>query len=190
MLPILVCSPLYLRAGEKKDFQQWANLRAQSRAHLTRWEEIWDDSDLSYGRYLRRMRLFDREARRANGLSLFVFLPNPDNSSETLVGGVILTNIRYGASRSTTLGYWIGAPFVGKGYATLAVKAVLAYAIETMGLNRVEAACQPENSASIALLQKAGFRREGLATDYLKINGEWRDHILFAVTSRDYEASL
>lgn len=190
--PVLVSSPVYLRAGEKKDFESWVALRAASKVHLTRWEEDWGPDDLSYSVYSRRLRLFDRELRRSSGLSLFVFLTGPETgfgkTDEQLVGGVTLTNIRYGASRTATLGYWIGAPFVRQGYASLAIEALLAHAIETIGLNRIEAACQPENHASIALLNKTGFRKEGLGADYLKINGEWRDHLLFAVTARDYEA--
>ena len=187
--PVLVASSVYLRAGEKRDYEQWATLRGQSRQHLTQWEEDWKPEDISNAAYLRRMRFYEREARRSTGLALFVFLPGIGTAPERMVGGVTLTNIRYGASRSGVLGYWIGEPYLRQGYGMMAIKELLAHAINSMGLNRVEAACQPENTASLALMQKLGFRREGRAADYLKINGEWRDHILLAVTAREYEAS-
>ncbi|GJL95096.1 MAG: GCN5 family N-acetyltransferase [Hyphococcus sp.] len=187
--PVLLASSVYLRAGEKQDYEQWATLREQSRQHLTKWEEDWKPEEISNAAYIRRMRFYEREARRASGLALFVFLPGSETAPERMVGGVTLTNIRYGASRSGVLGYWIGEPYLRQGYAKMAIKELLAHAISSMGLNRVEAACQPENTGSLALLQKLGFRREGCAADYLKINGEWRDHVLFAVTAREYKAS-
>src|SRR5690606_2261601 len=102
------------------------------------------------------------------------------------VGGVTLSNIRYGASRSAQLGYWVGAPYVRRGYGAAAVKALSAHAFETIDLNRLVAACQPGNIASQKLLERCGFTREGLARDYLMINGQWRDHYIYAQTAGDY----
>lgn len=180
--PVLVRDPVYLRAPAAADYEDWARLREESREHLIKWEQDWAPEDLSVSAYRRRLRLFERDAKRAGGLSLFVF----HRSDRTLVGGLTLTNIRYGAARAGTLGYWIGASFLRRGFGSAAVEALLSHAFETLDLNRVEAACQPENVASQRLLRSCGFTREGRASDYLKINGRWFDHDLYAMTARRF----
>ncbi len=180
--PVLVRDPVYLRLPAAGDYAPWARLREESRTHLVLWEEDWSPEDLSYSAFRRRLKRIERDARRGGGLSLFVF----ERETRILVGGTTLTNIRYGAARAGNLGYWVGASHARRGYGAAAVKAVLGHAFDTIGLNRVEAACQPENQASRGLLAKCGFRREGCAKDYLKINGRWRDHDLFAITAQEF----
>ena len=102
------------------------------------------------------------------------------------MGGVSLTRITYEKMRSANLGYWMGKPFAGKGHMQKAVCAMLGHAFSTMGLNRVEAACVPENIRSIHTLTKCGFKEEGFAREYLEINGKLRDHILFAILKSDF----
>jgi ribosomal-protein-alanine N-acetyltransferase len=82
-----------------------------------------------------------------------------------------------------SLGYWAGERYAGKGYTTAAVRAVVRHAFEDLELHRVEAACQPDNFASRRVLEKAGFIQEGAARAYLKINGDWRDHLLFGIVN-------
>lgn len=180
--PILVCDPVYLRAPEARDYESWAALREESRSHLVTWEQDWAPEDISISSFRRRLRSFEREAKRASGLSLFVYR----REDRSLVGGLTLTNIRYGAARAATMGYWIGAPYIRKGYGLAAVEGAMAHAFDTIGLNRIEAACQPGNIASQRLLTACGFSREGRAEDYLKINGKWRDHDLYAITARRF----
>jgi ribosomal-protein-alanine N-acetyltransferase len=98
----------------------------------------------------------------------------------TLLGGVTLTNIRRGVTQSASVGYWIGLPYIRQGYTSDALAAMLRHAFEDLELNRVEAACMPSNRASLAVLERACFRQEGLARRYLKINGVFEDHILLA----------
>jgi [ribosomal protein S5]-alanine N-acetyltransferase len=93
--------------------------------------------------------------------------------------------VRRGVSQSGTLGYWMGAPHAGKGRMTRAVAATVDFALSRLRLHRIDAACIPENAPSIALLQRNGFRREGYARGFLKINGAWRDHLLFALVDGD-----
>ena len=75
----------------------------------------------------------------------------------------------------------MGAPHAGKGHMTRAVAAAARFGFSTLRLHRIEAACLPDNVASMTLLERNGFRREGLARAYLRINGAWRDHVLFAL---------
>lgn len=171
-----------LRSGSVDDYEAWLALRENSRPHLTEWEENWTREEATLSAYRQRLRHYDREMKRGAGLPLFAFR----RRDHALVGGVTLTNIRYGAARTALIGYWIGAPYTKCGYGTAAVEAMLCHAFTAIELNRIEAACQPANVASKKLLQRCGFRREGLARDYLRINGAWRDHEIYAMTAADY----
>jgi ribosomal-protein-alanine N-acetyltransferase len=82
----------------------------------------------------------------------------------------------------------MGAAHAGRGYMTAAVRAALPFAFTTLRLHRVEAACLPTNNASINLLEKVGFTREGYARRYLCINGFWQDHLLYAVVDEDWQS--
>lgn len=179
--PTLAAGPLVLRAPRVEDYAAWRLLRESGRAHLTRWEPDWTPDDVTLAAYRRRVRTYDRE-RRTGGAHAFFMVRRDD---ETLVGGVTLSGVRYQSSCSASLGYWVGERHARLGYGHAGVQAVVAFAFRTLGLNRVEAACQPDNEASARLLAKAGFREEGFARDYLFINGAWRDHRLFAITARD-----
>ena len=102
------------------------------------------------------------------------------NADDALVGGLTLANIRRGVAQAGSLGYWMGAPYARQGYMTAAVRALIPFAFGTLRLHRLEAACIPTNAASIRLLEKTGFVREGYAREYLCINGIWQDHLLYA----------
>ena len=106
-------------------------------------------------------------------------------TSGALVGGLTLCNVRRGVTQSCTLGYWIGAKHSRQGYMTAAVRAVVPFVFDSLELHRLEAACLPTNAASIKLLEKTGFQREGLARRYLRINGLWQDHLLYALLDTD-----
>jgi ribosomal-protein-alanine N-acetyltransferase len=122
-----------------------------------------------------------RDLREDVGYALFIFTA----SSGSLVGGLTLCNVRRGVTQSCTLGYWIGARFAQQGYMTAAVRAVVPFVFDSLELHRLEAACLPGNTASIKLLEKTGFKREGLARRYLRINGVWQDHLLYALLDSD-----
>lgn len=179
--PELVHDPVILRSAAASDFEEWRNLRESSREHLVQWEDDWRPGQLSRQAFKRRLKRQWAEMRRGGGLYLLSFRA----SDLSLIGGVTLTNIRYGAARSGLLGYWVGAPFIRQGFGAASVQAMLAHAFEGIGLNRVVAACQPDNAASQQLLQRCGFQHEGLARGYLKINGQWRDHLIFARIAAD-----
>jgi ribosomal-protein-alanine N-acetyltransferase len=106
----------------------------------------------------------------------FLIIRSSDN---TLVGGLTLANIRRGVAQAGSIGYWMGRPFVRRGYMTAAVRAIIPFAFASLRLHRLEAACIPSNAGSIRLLEKTGFVREGYAREYLCINGIWQDHLLY-----------
>jgi ribosomal-protein-alanine N-acetyltransferase len=86
------------------------------------------------------------------------------------------------------MGYRIGAPFAGKGYMTEGMMLVLRYAFTKMKLHRLEANIQPGNTASIALVKRLGFTKEGFSRRYLKVSGRWCDHERWAIISDDWRA--
>ena len=87
--------------------------------------------------------------------------------------------------QAADIGYWIGSPYLRKGYARAAVRRVLGHAFNTLRLHRVEAATRLDNDASRLLLISVGFTPEGVSRGYLKIYGEWRDHLKFAILKSD-----
>lgn len=168
-----------LRAPRWRDYSQWSDLRRVSRDFLQPWEPVWPEDDLERAAYRRRLIAYAREMDAGNAYPFFIFR----TSDNALVGGVTLSNVRRGVAQMGTLGYWMGQPYAGQGHMTAALRPLIAFAFETLGLHRVEAACLPDNQASHKLLLKSGFREEGKARAYLKINGSWRDHLLFGIVA-------
>lgn len=179
--PVLENGPVRLRPAVMNDYWAWAKLREESRAHLTEWEQDWTAEEVTAQAFRLRVKAYWREMKQGRAAPFLVFRRTDD----ALLGGVTLSHVRYGASCSASVGYWIGVDHLRKGYGTAAMEAALHHAFDRMGLHRVEAACQPANAASKALLLKTGFSKEGYARDYLNINGLWRDHLLFAIRASD-----
>jgi len=172
---------IHLRPPVQRDWRDWAALRAESREFLMPWEPTWTYDALTRGAYRRRLRMYRSEMRQGIGYSLLLFRRTDD----ALIGGVTLSNLRRGVAQSASLGYWVGRPYSRQGYMTEALLAVLDLSFGRLGLHRVEAACLPQNAASAGLLLKCGFREEGFAREYLRINGKWQDHRLFAILRSD-----
>ncbi len=109
-------------------------------------------------------------------------------SDDALVGVFNLSEIVRGAFQSGYLGYYSFTPHAGEGYMAGGLMLVLAEAFRTLRLHRVEANIQPTNARSMALVERAGFAREGYSRRYVKIAGRWRDHIRFALLAEDWRA--
>ena len=172
-----------LRPPRASDYAAWSALREGSRDYLQPWEPAWPDDDLTKAAYRRRLSIYAREMELGNAWPLFVFSAD----GRTLYGAVTLSNVRRGVAETGTLGYWIGQPFAGRGHATAAVRAMVGYAFGTLKLHRLEAACLPTNLGSKRVLEKSGLRQEGYARAYLKINGEWADHLLFGLVEDEID---
>jgi ribosomal-protein-alanine N-acetyltransferase len=179
--PVLESERVVLRTPQMSDYPAWAELRAASREFLTPWEPLWANDELSRASFRRRVRHYLRDLREDIGYALFIFTA----SADALVGGLTLCNVRRGVTQSCTLGYWIGARYARQGYMTAAVRTVIPFVFDSLELHRLEAACLPTNTASIKLLERTGFEREGLARRYLRINGVWQDHLLYALLDTD-----
>jgi [ribosomal protein S5]-alanine N-acetyltransferase len=175
-LPAIAGDGVLLRAPQMGDYAEWAALREASRDFLTPWEPTWPADDLTRSSFRRRIKRYFEDQRSDLAYPFFIFRKG-DNA---LVGGLTLANVRRGCAQAGSLGYWMGASFARQGHMTAAVRAVLPFAFATLRLHRIEAACIPANVASIHLLEKTGFQREGFARQYLCIDGVWQDHLLYA----------
>ncbi len=180
---ILLGERIFLRAPRVADHENWARLRRESEDFLRPWEPLWLEDELSMAAYRRRLRGYWREMRAGAALPLFIFA----RDSHELLGGLNLSNIRRGIAQAASLGYWIGKRHARQGYMTEAVRLVTRHAFSELKLHRVEAACIPDNEPSRRLLERCGFIREGLAREYLRINGRWRDHLLYALVREEVE---
>lgn len=172
---------LRLRFPRRDDFAAWADIRERSRAFLQPWEPVWPADDLTRAAFNRRMDRYEHEMRADSAYPFFLV----EKANGAILGGLTLANIRRRAAMSASLGYWMGAPHAGKGLMSTAVPALCRHAFGLLALERIEAACLPENAASIRVLEKAGFQREGFARGYLSIAGARRDHITFALLKSD-----
>ena len=181
LLPPIVGDGVMLRTPQMSDHAAWADVRETSRKFLTPWEPTWPPDDLTRSAFRQRIKRYAEDMRTDQAYPFFLFR----KEDEVLIGGLALANIRRGVAQAGSLGYWMGQSHIRKGYMTAAVRALLPVAFDVLRLHRVEAACIPTNLASVRLLEKTGFRREGYARAYLCINGIWQDHLLYAQLRTD-----
>ena len=172
----ILTARLSLRLPEHRDFREWAKLRHESKAFLSPWEPIWAPDHLSRASFTNRVYWSQRAVKNGNAVPLFVF----HKEAGQLVGAITLDNIRRGPSQVGTIGYWVGQQYARPGFMSEAIIAMVAHAFGALDLSRVESACLPDNLASRGVLEKAGFKYEGVAQSYIQINGRWRNHVLYA----------
>lgn len=166
----------FLRMPRFSDYRQWHLLRMQSRTFLEPWEPSWRQDELSESSFRARVLRNEQEFASGQAVPLFIFR----KEDMLLLGGLTIGYIRRGAAQSCMIGYWMGERHAGQGHMFAALQLVIPYIFSELQLHRIEAACIPDNVRSIRLLEKSGFQREGHLRDYLKINGQWRDHLMFS----------
>lgn len=127
---------------------------------------------------------FFQRSKRADTVCVFICLV----ADGSIIGAISLSQIFRGGFQNAYLGYCIGARYAGQGYMTEAIKLILSHAFKHLKLHRLEANIQPDNAASIALVKRAGFTREGFSRRYLKVCGRWRDHERWAITVDDWKS--
>lgn len=179
--PAIEGKGVYLRMPRMSDWAAWAQLREESRAFLAPWEPLWPDDDLTRAAFRRRLQRYAYDQQSDLGYAFLIF--RADDGA--MLGGITINNIRRGVAQAASIGYWMGAPHARKGYMSAALAALVPFAHGTLRLKRIEAACLPHNAASIGLLEKMHFSREGIARQYLCIAGKWQDHVLFARLAED-----
>ncbi len=176
-LPLLSDGEVTVRPLRRSDESAWMRVRQANREWLRPWEATTPanvpQEAVTFAGFVRKERRAWKRGEAFGGVILV---------NDELVGRVTLGGIRWGAERGGSIGYWIAESFAGRGITTRAVRLLIAYGFE-QGLHRIEIAVRPENAASLALVAKLGFREEGLRHAYLYIDGDWRDHRVFARTA-------
>jgi [ribosomal protein S5]-alanine N-acetyltransferase len=166
----------------RRDAAEWSRLRLINEDWLRPWEptarQPWGERHTAAA--FRAMR--QAVARRAR---LGTTVPFAIRVEGRLAGQVTIDNIVRGALRSGYLGYWIDRDVAGRGMASLAVALVCDHAFSEVGLHRVQADIRPENGPSRRLVERLGFQQEGLLRRYLDIDGDWRDHLAYALLADD-----
>lgn len=173
---------IVLRGLRPRDRQEWESLRARNRGWLAPWEAT-NPVPQGVARFRALVRHYDREAA-AGRLQPFVI-----EFEGRLVGQMHLFGIGWGAARGGAAGYWVSEDVAGRGITPLALAGLVDHAFYGLGLHRVEVNVRPENVASLRVVEKLGFRDEGLRRAYLHIDGAWRDHRSFALTALDLDGA-
>lgn len=167
---------MILRPPVMSDHRQWANLRRESRDFLTPWEPTWSPDHLTRKAFSNRVYWAQRSVTAETALPMFM----ERREDGVIVGAITLDNIRRGPAQAGTMGYWIGEPYARHGFMREAIEGLAHYAFAVLDLSRIEAACLEKNAPSRGVLEKSGFKYEGVAQSYLQINGRWRTHVLYA----------
>lgn len=179
--PKLETERMTLRLPQHGDWRGWADLRQESAEFLTPWEPVWSADHLTRRAFTNRVYWAQRAEAQGTALPLLLIR----REDQQILGAITLDNIRRGPAQAGTLGYWVGERFSRRGYMREAILGVVHHAFTSMDLSRIEAACLPENVASRGVLEKSGFKYEGVAQSYLQINGRWRNHVLYAALRMD-----
>lgn len=179
--------PVGLRALRLRDAAAWRDLRLRNAEWLRPWEPTNPEAPLFHrglGPYVSMVRGMRREAR--HGLAL----PWVVTYEGRFVGQLTMGGIIWGSARSGQVGYWIDQGFAGRGVIPAALALAVDHCFFVVRLHRVEANIRPENTASRRVVEKLGFRVEGVRRRHLHIDGAWRDHVCYALTVEDVPGGL
>lgn len=184
--------PVTLRAGRlslaplmRRHLRTWFESRYQNR----HWNGPWDATVPPRGKpvegdYYAWLNRINREGRDGQGLPWALWW------DEEFIGQVNVWGMSYGSSMAASIGYWIDQGYAGRGLTPIAVAMACDYLWLSLGQHRIEIPIRPENAPSLRVVEKLGFREEGLRPGYLHINGDWRDHRIFALNSEEVPEGL
>lgn len=174
-----------LRPLRLRDATAWREVRTRNARWLRPWEATLPlaehDAPTTYGAMVRRLRAEAREGRS---------LPFALTVDGVFAGQVTVGGIARGSLLSAYIGYWIDQRVAGRGIMPTAVAMATDHCFREVGLHRVEINIRPENAASLRVVEKLGFRSEGLRERYLHIDGDWRDHLTFALCAEEVPEGL
>lgn len=179
----LAANGVLLRPIRRRDRHSWNEVKARNREWLKKWDATNPDgidSSPTFGDVLRQSR---RSSKAGNA---YMFAIEVDNH---LVGQITLGNVIWGSLREGYIGYWIDEKYANRGIMTTSVALLTQFALTEGNLHRIEISIRPENAASIRVVEKLGFRKEGLRPRFLHIDGDWRDHFIFVMTSEELDSA-
>lgn len=171
--------PIVLRPFRLRDQEEFTEARRRDKGWLTPWDPTSPDGDAPPTTYREMVRRYRSRARTKESLAFLIELHGE------IVGQINGNSIVWGAARSFSAGYWVSSRVAGRWIAPTAVALLGDYGIGGLGLHRLELGIRPENTASLAVARKLRLREEGLRPNFLHIDGAWRDHLIFALTTED-----
>jgi ribosomal-protein-alanine N-acetyltransferase len=171
--------PVVLRPMAVSDAREYQWLRRQNAPWLEPWDATSPIDEGGLRSFDDLVKHYDSEAAAGRMLPLLIEVDG------RIVGQITLSNIVLGSFRSCSAGYWVSRATAGRGIAPMALAMAGDHVFDVLGLHRLEVNIRPENAASLAVVRKLGFRHEGTRLRMLHIDGDWRDHISFALTTED-----
>lgn len=182
-IPTLREGSIGLRPIRLRDSRILERELMDNRSWLRKWEATSPYAPMSFDTRASIRNLL-AHARSGNGLPFVIEFDGE------LAGQLNVSSITWGSLSSATIGYWVSERFAGKGITPTAVALATDYCFEQLGLHRMEICIRPENAASLRVVEKLGFRYEGLRRRYIHINGDWRDHFCFGLVAEELETSV
>lgn len=173
----LTAENIYLRPPTHADCSQWISVRSHNQKMLAPYEPTWPKDALTETFYFRRLKRQAREWYEDRAYPFLIF----HRHDRRLLGGININHVCRGAAQQATIGYWLDQDFQGRGLMAEALGRLIPFAFISLRLHRLNAAILPHNTRSARLLERSEFRKEGYVHSYIKINGNWEDHILYGL---------
>ena len=174
-------SRIIIRHPKRRDWRAWVNLRKESHKFLQKWEPYWDIKQCNKSGYMRQLKTQRTKAAYDQAYSFLCF----KKDSKVLLGGLNISNIQRGVIQTCNIGYWLGEKNIGNGYMEESIKAIIPYIYEQLKIHRIQAFTLENNIASRKLIEKVNFKKEGVLREAMKINNEWRDHVIYSLLLDD-----
>lgn len=179
LAPKLYGERVVLSFPKWEDYEEWAFIRKNNKSFLEPFEPKWPQDALSQNFFKRRLERQKKDMEEGRGLFFLIRL------NDKIIGGINLNSMQYGAAMQASLGYWLDKDHLKQGYMSESLQLIIDYCFFQLKMNRLNAACLPDNHSSIKLLLKNGFEEEGYAKKYLQIDEVWEDHRLFGLVNQN-----
>jgi ribosomal-protein-alanine N-acetyltransferase len=177
-IPSLTSGGVGIRPIRLRDARAVERELVEGRSWMREWEATSPRGTLGFDTR-GSIRALQQNARNGQGLPFVIEVDG------RLAGQLNVTSIAYGSLSSATIGYWIAERFAGRGATPTAVALATDHCFQALGLHRMEICIRPENAKSLRVVEKLGFRYEGLKRRYIHINGDWRDHFCFGLVTEE-----
>jgi ribosomal-protein-alanine N-acetyltransferase len=177
-VPTLSDGPIVIRPIRVRDARSLERELMENRGWLRKWEATNPHGPMSFDTRA-SIRSLQSNARAGYGLPFLI------EYEGELAGQLNVSSISYGSVSSASIGYWVSERFAGKNITPTAVALASDYAFFQLGLHRIEICIRPENAPSLRVVEKLGYRYEGLRRRFIHINGDWRDHFCFALVAEE-----
>ena len=179
-----------LRPIRLRDRREWTDVRSRNAGWVGPWEATNPVPGGQPPTYAEMVRSLNRQARQDSALPFVITERQDPARPPAIVGQLTVSTIVWGSARMATLGYWVDQGRAGRGIVPTAVALATDHCFSALGLHRMEINIRPENRPSLRVVEKLGFRDEGMRLKYLHINGEWADHRSFALTAEEVPEGL